>query len=577
MSHFLLFLYFIHFVWGTPANIFFKIYSSFSIHYSYILVIYSFFLGTLSKKWGTTPIKALEQEKQSRPNEEGVQDIMDFFVQVFVKAYYLKTQFHFELADCLDYLSDKVHIDNTEFLLLVKNSPPPSVGLKAASIDLRGVLPPEALRKLRNPIIPPPNYVLPLPAGVLQQMATVDLRPQSETLNSRPEDRPTTKPEPIDLPAHPQVRVKGEQVEFPNVPSVQVVTVDPNYRTRLIKDDPDSPPASMQPASMHSGASVRVMETVPQQPLSRVGQGSKCLQFFYESPGEGEKIAFKPVYVDNEEEVQCVVALVAERAAEYQSKVGLRPRPVQYYSDAVRAKSRLDPDIVRYIERCFTKSGMRAHRTGFKKRTYPKRKDTLIVKSVKSELRPGAEENERTAKVVRLKAAAVTQPVARPFRIEVAAEAEPAAKPTITEVAEVAEPVTEQEADPIRIETAPSPTHELSDVEIDEPTATTRDPDFEVADEVAGYVSDDEASKRSLEQLVFGSIMPKVRLKKKDLARPPSERAGRGGHNVRDEGNPHTVLKAVGFMLNPEEAGADRAFARQMKLSSRFTTQQKYR
>jgi hypothetical protein len=500
------------------------------------------FLDALSKKWntGTNPIAALEQEKKTHANNQGLQDITDFFVQVFVKAFYLKSQLHMEVPACLDYIRDKIEFNNKDFLLLVQNDAPPLSGLTTAAINLRGVLPPEAVSKLRNPIQPPPNFVLPLPPAVIQKMAAVALPAELPVAHVAPLP---AKPEPIDF--HSNI-VKGEHVEFPNVPSVQVMTVDPNYRTRVIKDDPDAPPSSVRPpASVYNGASVRVVDSVlscpssSMQPSSRVGQGSKCLQFFYESPEDGEKIAFKPVYVDNDEEVHCVVALVAERAAEYQSKVGLRPRPFLYYSDAVRAKSRLDPDIVRYIERCFTKKGMKDHRTGFKKRVYPKRKETLIVKkTVKEESELEAQQAEEQEE----------------------------------EVKEKEEEEVEVDA-PARVELAPPPKRRPAR------RAQTSKP-FEKKIQMEERVEedlDDEAAKRSLEELVFGGVMPKVRQKEKELAKPRSERKGRGGHNVRDEANPLDVLNAVGYMLNPEDEGVDSRFARQVKQSSLFKSRRKTR
>ena len=501
------------------------------------------FPDVLSKKWNATPIVALEREKQSHPNDQGVQDITDFFVEVFAKAYYLKVQLHREVGDCLDYIRDKFHLDNKEFLLLVEKSPPPVGGLKVAPISLQGVLTPATIRKLHNPKIPPPNFVLPLPPAVLAAMA--NQLPQSDSSRGTGPAVTTsaavplaTKPEPVSISLPSGGKMKGEVNDFPNVPSVQVVTMDPNYETRVFKLDPDAPPGSVMPASVYNMASVHVMDSVPSnlaQP-SQVGHGSKCLQFFYENPQDGEKIAFKPVYVDNDEEVQCVVALVAERAAEYQSKVGLRPRPHQYFSDAVRAKSRLDPDIVKYIERCFTKRGMRDHRTGFKKRAYPKKKSTLIVKkSVKRE--PLPEEEEADEDDVEEAAFVVALPA----------------------------PVVE----PVRVELLPPP----SPPEEEENSRLDVDGDVDLG----GYVSDEDAAKRHLERLVFGSVMPKVRLKEKDLARPPNDRGGRGGHNVRDETNPEDVLNAVGFMLNPEDEGVDRQFARQIKLSSLFKKRRKTR
>jgi hypothetical protein len=493
----------------------------------------------LSKKWSTTPIGALEREKQSHPDDQGVQDITDFFVEVFAKAYYLKVQLRHEVADCLNYIRDKYHLDNKEFLSLVKNSPPSASGLNVSPINLQGVLPPETIQKLHNPKLPPPNFVLPLPPQVMQNMAAVAMRPSG----GQPVDVPSpAKPEPVSLALPHSGHIKGEGgggEGSSGVPSVQVLSAAPYYGIRMVKADPDAPPGSVMPASVYNNmASVQLLDSVPPPPgtvqPNQVGRGSKCLQFFYENPQDGEKIAFKPVYVDNDEEVQCVVALVAERAAEYQSKVGLRPRQYTYFSDAVRAKSRLDPDIVRYIERCFTKAGMRDHKKGLTRRCYPKRKQTVIVKSsVKKEplLDEEEEEEEEETPVSSKK-----PPVVEPVRVE------------------ILEP--------------PSPPDELDHV--------VDDDDDNDADYV-GYVSDEDMSKRNLEMLVFGSVMPKVKLKEKDLAKPPSDRGGRGGHNVRDEANPENVLNAVGFMLNPEDEGVDGKFARQIKEASQFKTRRKTR
>jgi hypothetical protein len=482
----------------------------------------------------------LEREKQSHPDDQGVQDIADFFVQVFAKAYYLKTQLRYEVADCLNYLRDKFQLDNKEFLALVKSSPPATVGLKGSSINLKGVLPPETIRKLHNPKLPPPNFVLPLPPQVMQKMAAVAVKSSGNQPAVAASLPAKTEPYGLVLPASGRI-IKGEAGEVASVPSVQMLTPVPNYGSRMmVKTDPDAPPGSVMPASVYPYmASVHVLDSVPPgtaQP-GQVGRGSTCLQFFYENPQDGEKIAFKPVYVDTEEDVQCVVALVAERAAEYQSKVGLRPKQYQYFSDAVRAKSQLDPDVVRYIERCFTKGGMKDHKKGLKKRYYPKRKQTLIVqKSVKKEPSLDDDEEEEDEEEESIGARSGRAPVVEPIRVE---------------ILEPPSPPLEDEDDPLM-------------------------EDEDDADYV-GYVSDEDMSKRNLERLVFGSVMPKVKLKEKDLAKPPSERAGRGGHNVRDETNPENVLNAVDFMLNPEAEGVDNNFSKQIKQTSQFKTRRKTR
>ena len=69
---------------------------------------------------------------------------------------------------------------------------------------------------------------------------------------------------------------------------------------------------------------------------------------------------------------------------------------MQYYSSAVKARSILDPDVVRHIEKCFTKKGMKEMKAGRKKRAYPKRKEIIKIPSdyyrIKEEA-PEAEED----------------------------------------------------------------------------------------------------------------------------------------------------------------------------------------
>ena len=103
------------------------------------------------------------------------------------------------------------------------------------------------------------------------------------------------------------------------------------------------------------------------------------LQFFYQNPAEEIKIGFTPVRVTTDEEVNGVVALVTEKAEEYNRKHGLSEKPVQYLTSAVRARSLLLPVIVRHIDKCFTKKGIREAQRGLRKRTYQPRKALIKV------------------------------------------------------------------------------------------------------------------------------------------------------------------------------------------------------
>ena len=134
--------------------------------------------------------------------------------------------------------------------------------------------------------------------------------------------------------------------------------------------------------SGQSAASVHQLPSVsPATPNEAVGQGPKVLQFFYQNPAEEIKIGFTPVRVTTDEEVNGVVALVTEKAEEYNRKHGLSEKPVQYLTSAVRARSLLLPEIVRHIDKCFTKKGIREAQRGLRKRTYQPRKALIKVPS----------------------------------------------------------------------------------------------------------------------------------------------------------------------------------------------------
>ena len=62
--------------------------------------------------------------------------------------------------------------------------------------------------------------------------------------------------------------------------------------------------------------------------------------------------------------MSAVDALMKEKADEYNWKYGLSAQPVKYLSESVRAKSLLEPDVIRHIERSFTRAGMREAKRG---------------------------------------------------------------------------------------------------------------------------------------------------------------------------------------------------------------------
>eukprot|EP00092_Neocalanus_flemingeri_P020993 GFUD01022747.1.p1 GENE.GFUD01022747.1~~GFUD01022747.1.p1 ORF type:complete len:557 (-),score=190.99 GFUD01022747.1:36-1589(-) len=112
-------------------------------------------------------------------------------------------------------------------------------------------------------------------------------------------------------------------------------------------------------------------------------------------------MVFPPVRVSTDEEVACVVALVTEKAEEYNMKNNISGRKpqIQYSTEAAMARSILDEKIVSHIKFCFTKKGMKDLKLGRRKWTNTKRKDIIKIPSEtmegeEDELSPVEEEME---------------------------------------------------------------------------------------------------------------------------------------------------------------------------------------
>ena len=152
-------------------------------------------------------------------------------------------------------------------------------------------------------------------------------------------------------------------------------------RMKCVKTDKDLPEdltikqePSYDPYSTF-GTSVSIIDPASVQVICEedvIGDGDMCIQFFYEDPITGSKVSFRPVYVRCEEDIKAVMALCSERAAEFRYKCGHIKRPVRYYSEVVRAKTRLSPQIIKYITSCFTKQGMKYNRIDYKKKEMPR-------------------------------------------------------------------------------------------------------------------------------------------------------------------------------------------------------------
>ena len=179
---------------------------------------------------------------------------------------------------------------------------------------------------------------------------------------------------------------------------------------------------------------------------------------------------------------------------------------MQYLTSAVRARSLLAPEIVRHIERCFTKKGMKESRSGVKKRSYPRRKDVIKIASERI-VKPEEEEDEQV----------------------------------VDDVQDVKRVIATEEEEEEEEEGVEEDDEEEEDEE----------------EEVEEYVPTEEEMKGVLEERIFGGLMPKCVRRLKPPRAGVSDRTGRGGRNEDVEGNaPETlVLGAVNYMLGNTEEG----------------------
>ncbi len=105
-----------------------------------------------------------------------------------------------------------------------------------------------------------------------------------------------------------------------------------------------------------------------------VGTGDKVVTFKYSNG------YFGPIRVETEEEVKAVVALVEDKIQEreYRDQHGGRfSQGVVSTTEAIRARSLLSQQIIKYIDKAFTKKGLKENVVGRKKRNYPKRSQII--------------------------------------------------------------------------------------------------------------------------------------------------------------------------------------------------------
>ena len=418
---------------------------------------FTHYMEDLMKKWNKTePLQALFQEKDVSP-EEQLKDIVDFFFQVYMKVNHVTSMYRLPVPDCLDFIRTKYNTPDTEFNALCeelfdRNSKKPVIP------DLIQILSKETIEKLDKPDQPPPGYIKTLPPVVAAKIIS--------SIGGK----------------SPVIDVKKPPVKF-ELP--------------------------LSPVFENHGTSVAVLESV--QPLSqttRVGQGEKCLQFFFENPMDGFKIAFNPVYVKDDEDVKYVVALVSEKAGDYRYRSGYTKKPTQYFSDAVKARSKLEPEVIRYIESCFTKRGMKDNKAGMVKKNYPKKRIRVLVDKSKVKIKQELlEENDSPEEL------------------------------------------------------------DISENEFDEDLESKKKPDNL-------YLSDEDDSKRVLEERVFGGRMPKVKVRERHFV-SKAKIAREGQHDDDDDDDENiapneTVISMVDHVLDTKSSDPDtgKRIASKLKLSS---------
>ena len=144
---------------------------------------------------------------------------------------------------------------------------------------------------------------------------------------------------------------------------------------------PGATPGSVRMVgAKHAPPSVSVvplhMAQQMQDSHGRIGRGDKVITFSYEAS------TFGPIYAKDDEEVKAIFDLANSKMEERQYRDkhgGRRSSGVYATAAATRARSNLPPDVVSYLDRAFTKRGMRDNIVGRKRRNYPKRSNIIKI------------------------------------------------------------------------------------------------------------------------------------------------------------------------------------------------------
>jgi len=304
--------------------------------------------------------------------------------------------------------------------------------------------------------------------------------------------------------------------------------------------------------SGQSAASVHQLPSVsPATQNEAVGHGPKVLKFFYQNPVEQIKVGFTPVRVTTDEEANGVVALVTEKAEEYNRRHGLSEKPVQYLTSAVRARSLLLPEVVRHIHKCFTKKGIWEAQRGLRKRTHQTRKALVKVPpnhKVKHEETEsfGGEKPLQETSSRKKDEREDEQDHDGDTTVEYeAGETEDLQKSSDEESLAETEPIDLDEGDKVLRDVI---VKNVPEKKLSHPRGYDVEDEEEV-DDVEEYVPEEDEMKGVLEEKIFGGLLPKAVRRLKPQRKGMSERTGRGGRNETNGAPETVVLGAVNYML----------------------------
>ena len=270
---------------------------------------YEGYINDLQDKHGLDQVRSIQKEKTLDPSNKHLNTLLQFYIQILSKTDILTNHYNLPIGDAIDFIRTRHRRKENEFTEYCNEVFNSGDLVIPEELALEKYLSQDTIRKLSNPDVPRNRDIIqPLSDDLIQKM-----------------------------------------IAMKNVVSLP----DVRKQELGIKEEFASDPYSF-------GTSVAVIDQASVQVINQeevIGDGDVCVQFFYENPVDGSKVAFKPVMVRDDGDIKAVMSLCGERAAEYKYKCGHIDKPTMYYSEVVRAKTRLDPKVVSYIRYLYIFSG----------------------------------------------------------------------------------------------------------------------------------------------------------------------------------------------------------------------------